>query len=322
MSHMHGLEPIFTVFNYVPATVSPLCSTISCIGMDFNNKPSLNFQVFKPLSSSDLLEHNMFHCDGLLLMVMGTKILVSNPLLKEARWIKCGYSFEFDHSIDAYGLGYISNESPSGCNDYKMVRFRCPNNLSVEIYDFKSDCWKVVVVDKTFHGFFRLPLSSVCIRGTPYWIGYNIYGTVSIQSFDFSKERFETLFESLHHSSIGIQWKDSLSLGIFRGDHLSLLREPHLAAQLPKFPIYPSHFIENNECPKVECYSSMESSIGGPGCYYICPKLTSGSRLFEVIKRKKNKRAPIHCYELNGYLLSCVIMVFTFELYKHSGITS
>ncbi|XP_019094519.1 PREDICTED: putative F-box/LRR-repeat/kelch-repeat protein At1g11620 [Camelina sativa] len=316
MSHMHGREEQFTVFNDV-STVSPsLCSTISCVGMNFNDEPRLNFQVFKPLPSSDLLVRSVFHCDGLLLMDMRTKLLVSNPLLKQARWIKCGSNPEFDHPMDAYGLGYVSNGSRS-CNDYKMVKFRCTEDIRAEVYDFKSDCWKVVVVVKNYIGFSGLPVSSVCLRGTPYWIGYNRYlnRTVSIQSFDFSKERFEPLFKFLHHSSIGpIQWQDSLSLGIFRGDHLSLLHEPRLKGrihiwvmrekdwsklmtvaipQLHKFPKYPSYFIENNgklvlsvrhfvtraisiyvvgenqECQKFECYSSMEPSIGGSGCYYV-----------------------------------------------------
>ncbi|CAL9214583.1 unnamed protein product, partial [Arabidopsis halleri] len=268
LSHMRCREQQFTVFNN-EHIVSPLFgSTISYVGIDFNKPEKCGMKLPFPIAFSPA--NNISHCDGLLLYVTKSMLLVANPLLNQKRWIKCSQGF--DHSMDVYGLGYIFNQS-SGSSDYKVVRFRCGVRIkdlypsSVEVYAFKSDSWKVVV-DKNFDGFDGFPLSSVCLRGTPYWLGYNKYGNqlMSIQSFDFSKERFEPLI--LPPPSIGSRnLVKYISLGIFRGDQLSLLLECHETSKLhlwvmkkqhwsrlmtvdvPQFPIYGkyfSSFIERN----------------------------------------------------------------------------
>lgn len=318
LSHMRGREQQFTVFNNVSSSeVSNLSSsTVSCVGIDFDEleNPCLNLQVFQPISTSNILVQNMYHCDGLLLFIMRSKkLLALNPLLKQARWIECGYGTDKLKDVYGYGLGYISNQSSSSHCDYRIVRFRCGvcnvGKSRIEVYEFSSESWRVVV-DKSFDGFFELPESSVCLKGTPYWLGYLNgihYGTV--QSFDFSKERFEYLF--LPPSCVGSdKVENSLSLGVFRGDRLSLLHKSRVTSKihlwvmkkhwsrlmkvaLPEFsmcPKYSSYFIENNGKlvlsirhlgsisiyivgENQECqkvkYSSMEPSIGGSGCYYV-----------------------------------------------------
>ncbi|CAH2038238.1 unnamed protein product [Thlaspi arvense] len=210
---------------------------------------------------------NMSHCDGLLLFVTRSNYFVSNPFLKQARRIRFGHGFY--SPMDAYGLGYISNQSSSlSCNDYRMVRFRCgasDKGSRIEVYEFSSDRWRVVA-DKSFDRFSELPESSVCLRGTPYWIGYLNGKTFStIQSFDFEKERFETLF--LPPSSIGSsKLGNSLALGVFRGDQLSLLHKSRVTGKIhlwvmkkhwsklmriaipevAMFPKFSSYFIDNN----------------------------------------------------------------------------
>lgn len=282
------------------------------MGIDFNelDEPGLNLQIIEPLASSNLFVRGMHHCDGLLLFVMETNLLVLNPFLKQARSIKCGSGF--DHSVDAYGIGYVSNQSSS--SSFKMVRFRCGDSddkdrSRIKVYDFKSDRWRVVV-DKSFDGFSEFPESSVCLRGTPYWRGYLNGKTFStVQSFDFSKERFETLFlppSTIGSSTLG----NSLSLGVFRGEKLSLLHRSRLEGKihlwvmkkhwskvmtvaLPESAmpfIYSSHFIDRNgklvlsirEIKSIriyilgkddECqnveYSHTNPSVGGSGCYYV-----------------------------------------------------
>lgn len=126
--NMRGREKQFTVFNDVTLASHSSGSTVSCVGIEFDelNEPRLNMRAFEPLQSSSLLVMNMYHCDGLLLYVMRSKLLVLNPLLKQGRWIKYG---KMDHSLDAYGLGYVSSNRPSCDNDYKMVRFRCGKSI-------------------------------------------------------------------------------------------------------------------------------------------------------------------------------------------------
>ncbi|KAG2300934.1 hypothetical protein Bca4012_008871 [Brassica carinata] len=263
--NMRGREQQFTVFNDVSLASDSSGSTVSCVGIDFYelNEPRLNMHAFGFPPSSSLFVINIYHCDGLLLCVMTNNLLVLNPMLKQERWIKYG---KMDHSIDAYGLGYVSSNRPSCGNNYKMVRFPCgkSKDSSIKVYELKSSYWKVV--DKSFDGFLEIPESSVCLRGTPYWIGFVKGKTCkTIESFDFSKEGFETLFlpPSANGSS---KLENSLSLGVFRGEKLSLLHESRVTGKIQLWvmkkhwsklmtfstpessisPRYSSYFIENN----------------------------------------------------------------------------
>lgn len=76
LSHIRCREQQFTVFNNVSK------SEVSCVGIDFDelSNPCLNLQIFKPVPSSDLSVYYMFHCDGLLVLVMRNNLLVTNPL--------------------------------------------------------------------------------------------------------------------------------------------------------------------------------------------------------------------------------------------------
>ncbi|AAD30261.1 putative F-box/LRR-repeat/kelch-repeat protein [Arabidopsis thaliana] len=260
LSHMRYREQQFTVFNN-EHIVSPLFgSTTSYVGIDFNKPENCGVKLPFPIALSPAI--NISHCDGLLLYVTKSMLLVANPLLSQKRWIKC--SEGFDHSMDAYGLGYLFNQS-SGFYDYKVVRFRCgiKNSSRVEVYAFKSDSWKVVV-DTNFGGFDGLPLSSVCLRGTPYWLGYNKSGNelMSIQSFDFSKERFEPLF--LPPQSIGSRnLVKYISLGIFRGDQLSLLLECHETCKLHLWVMKKQHWsrLMTVDVPQDAIYGKYFSSF-------------------------------------------------------------
>ncbi|CAH8251957.1 unnamed protein product [Arabidopsis lyrata] len=88
-------------------------SRMSCVGIDFDEleNPCLNLQAFQPISTSNILVQNMYHCDGILLFVMRSKkLLVLNLLLKQARWIKCGHGTDKLKDMYGYGLGYIRNQ--------------------------------------------------------------------------------------------------------------------------------------------------------------------------------------------------------------------
>lgn len=88
----------------------------------------------------------MYHCDGILLFVMRSKkLLVLNPLLKHARWIKCGHGTDKLKDMYGYGLGYIRNQSSSHC-DYKIVRFRCAVFVMYQELKFTNSALNVLSV--------------------------------------------------------------------------------------------------------------------------------------------------------------------------------
>ena len=171
----------------------------------------------------------VFECDGLLVWVMEHNLLILNPLLRRGTIVPvpppcCGY----DYCNYAYGLGYVTN--PRSSNDYKIVKFSCDSTRKLDswVYDFKSQSWNEVF-DKIFDGFFSVPMSSVCFRGTPYWIGICKRGTIySIQSFDFERECFEPLLLP----PTTFEWGDSLSLGVFKVDYISLLHRSSLTGEI------------------------------------------------------------------------------------------
>ncbi|ESQ45458.1 hypothetical protein EUTSA_v10011043mg, partial [Eutrema salsugineum] len=142
--------------------------------------------------------YKIVHCTVLLLYIMDNQLLIWNPSLKETRWVKCGSDFHwFD---DAYGLGYI-RQSPSN-HDYRLVRFRCA--LS---------------------------------RGNYYWICLRKDSSKAfIQSFDFSKERFQFL----DHLPFEYDEYNPLALETFRGNRLSVLEQCH---QTKKISIWVRHLI-------------------------------------------------------------------------------
>ncbi|CAF2114284.1 unnamed protein product [Brassica napus] len=200
-SRMRGREQQLTVITEASPDAnssSSLSSSsgfkVSCMGIDFNRlkKPCLNIKVFVPRS----LVKAVFECDGLLVWVMEHNLLILNPLLRRGTIVPvpppcCGY----DYCNYAYGLGYPWNE----------------------------------VFDKIFDGFFNVPMSSVCFRGTPYWIGICKRGTIySIQSFDFERECFEPLLLP----PTTFEWGDSLSLGVFKVDYISLLHRSSLTGEI------------------------------------------------------------------------------------------
>uniref|UniRef100_M4CR74 F-box domain-containing protein n=1 Tax=Brassica campestris TaxID=3711 RepID=M4CR74_BRACM len=182
--------------------------------------------------------YKIVHCTGLLLCVMDNQLLVWNPMLKETRWVKCGSDFHcFD---DAYGLGFVRQSPPPTHRSYKIVRFRCARNdrdrpPRVEVYEFAYNSWKVIA-DITFDWHLKLPLSNVSLGGNPYWIGLR-QNDAFIQSFDFSKERFQPLDQQL---PFGYNEHNPIALEAFRGNKLSLLEQCHLTR---KISIWVRHLI-------------------------------------------------------------------------------
>lgn len=131
-------------------------------------------------------------------------------------------------------------------------------------------------------------MSSVCFRGTPYWIGICKRGTIySIQSFDFERECFEPLLLP----PTTFEWGDSLSLGVFKVDYISLLHRSSLTGEIhlwvkkqqwsmmmtvvipeaTMFHMHSSYLIENNS--KVVVIAGSHFEMAG-SCHFETKSVT------------------------------------------------
>ncbi|EOA29644.1 hypothetical protein CARUB_v10015146mg [Capsella rubella] len=172
----------------------------------------------------------MVHCDGLLLCrcknmsSRGCKLVVWNPFLNRVKWIE---PMDFYSSNDFYGIGY-----DSVCRDeYKVLRIfdgeldedeseiagSC--EPKIQIYDFKSDSWRLVD-DTTLDWSIDPPCKGVSVIGNMYWVAHwNNRPELFIQSFDFSTETFKVVSDLPFECDV----LDIAALSSFRGESLSLL---------------------------------------------------------------------------------------------------
>ncbi|CAL9246868.1 unnamed protein product, partial [Arabidopsis halleri] len=230
--------------------------------------------------------YKIVQCTGLLVCVMENQLLIWNPYLKVTRWIKC--SSDFHRFDDAYALGFI-RQSPT-LHNYKIVRFRCAHNSRdrpsrVEVYDFTSNRWKIITDLISFDWHLRVPLSSASLGGNSYWIGLWEDSTAFIQSFDYSKEKFQPL----GHIPFRYDEHNPLALGNFRGNRLCLLEQCHqtrkisiwvrhlitpwtilMVLAIPHFPLlYETHrsrfsaifFVDRNDTLVTSCFNEAAKSI-------------------------------------------------------------
>ncbi|XP_019092253.1 PREDICTED: LOW QUALITY PROTEIN: putative F-box protein At3g21120 [Camelina sativa] len=167
-------------------------------GFDSNNvapsaKLTGQFSLKDPLSK-DVDIRNAFHCDGLLLCsTTDNRLVVWNPCSGATRWIQPRHSYD---EYDCYALGY---DNISSC--YKILRmhrrfvdYQWRHTLS-EVYDFASNSWSSVGVSTTTD-WYILPIHSrgIYVKGTTYWLAYGRLDDRFLVSFDFSRERFQSLF--------------------------------------------------------------------------------------------------------------------------------
>ncbi|CAA7015398.1 unnamed protein product [Microthlaspi erraticum] len=180
----------------------------------------------------------MVHCDGLLLCrcnktrSRNCKLAVWNPFLKRIKWIK---PMDFCSSNDSYGIGYNKNISPDD-DGYKILRLfdggledderqmfgSC--KPAVQIYDFKSDSWRVLDNDDvaTLDWSIDPPCKGVSVKGNMYWVAHwNKRPEMFIQSFDFTTETFKLVTNVPFPCNV----LDTAALSSFRGDRLSLLHQ-------------------------------------------------------------------------------------------------
>ncbi|XP_006301465.2 putative F-box protein At3g19560 [Capsella rubella] len=137
---------------------------------------------------------NVFCCDGLLLCLTKekevnttTSLVVWNPYSSQTSWIKPRITYG---RSDMFGIGYDKNN-----NHHKILRlFLEFGNYKVEyeIYDFKSNTWRVLDISSTIVFYKR----GVSVKGNTYFIYQE---TIKVEEvgkecvllcFDFTKERF------------------------------------------------------------------------------------------------------------------------------------
>ncbi|CAL9221487.1 unnamed protein product [Arabidopsis halleri] len=157
--------------------------------VDSSIKPVCNFIYQVKISK-------IVNCDGLLLCItsVNTEIRVWNPYLGQMRWIK---PIKADMTGVKYALGYDDNKN----RNHKILRalydyfYRGKSIIRYEIYDFKSNSWRVLDIlpdwDIKFHG------HGVSLKGNTYFVtsGRKKWTNPAVSEdflfcFDFTKERF------------------------------------------------------------------------------------------------------------------------------------
>ncbi|KAG7582779.1 F-box domain [Arabidopsis suecica] len=161
-------------------------------------------------SSEEVGIRNVIHCDGLLLCSTNdNRLVVWNPCLGETRWIQPRKSYK---ASDFYALGY---DNISSCYKIlRMERFGCGIifQTDIEIYDFTSNSWRVVVVGKSrdwviiYGETYDMSVNGhiviwghthgMSVNGVTYWLASvqiledEDHYQPFLLSFDFSTERF------------------------------------------------------------------------------------------------------------------------------------
>ncbi|XP_019096848.1 PREDICTED: F-box protein ETP2-like [Camelina sativa] len=158
-------------------------------------KTELVDPVSKNSSAARFNVTRVFHCDGLLLCSSQfdeSRVLVWNPLMGETRWIRTG---KFRNEGRSFGLGYCYYGNTSWNNNnkrYKVLSYYRGTKY-FEIYDFRSESWKILDDDNMApSGNIGFPELCVSLKGNTYWFVRDVTKTTwitSLLTFDFSKER-------------------------------------------------------------------------------------------------------------------------------------
>uniref|UniRef100_A0A0D3BCX2 F-box domain-containing protein n=1 Tax=Brassica oleracea var. oleracea TaxID=109376 RepID=A0A0D3BCX2_BRAOL len=150
------------------------------------------FYLKDPLYNSSQVDiRHVFNCDGLLLCsTKDDRLVVWDPYSGETKWIKPRDRYKY---TDYFALGFDNKFS---CKQYKILRvdrqFIGKKNI-YEVYDFTSDCWRVLGTATDW--FLAADHRGISVKGNTYWVALQIVGlhVEFILSFDFSKETFQSL---------------------------------------------------------------------------------------------------------------------------------
>lgn len=179
---------------------------------------------------------SLVHCDGVFLCqhnsrhVLGLKLCLWNPFLKQLEWIR---PRDFYGLTDCYGIGYHMR------GQFKILRFvdffqqisheeeekviKKFYEQQIEIFEITSGAWKRIAATLDW----RVLKSSqgLSLKGRMYWLAKSMRepGSVFIQSFDFSREAFIPICSLPIDLDYHADHTNSLS--VYRGDRLSLLHQ-------------------------------------------------------------------------------------------------
>ncbi|KAG2272363.1 hypothetical protein Bca52824_066918 [Brassica carinata] len=190
------------------------------------------------LESQLPLTRRLIDCDGLLLCDMGKRAMVSNPWLRQTRWVE----HEGNHrSFEFSGIGYDDD------NRYKTLGTHWteldPTKTFWKTLDLSSDAWKEqsgvmepsgTTSSSTTEEGTRVTIhstSGVSLNGTWYRVGsyektkYSFF----IVNFDFTKETFNHFCDLPCEDN---KDNDALVLRVFMGDRFSLLKQSHLTKKI------------------------------------------------------------------------------------------
>lgn len=129
------------------------------------------------------------HCNGLLLFVTEegniTRLVVWNPYLGQTRRVEPRRVYG---QKDVYGFGYDNN------NNHKILRlvYRFEYNVTQELYDLKSNSWKV---HPSPSAIVYQPYTGISVKGSSYFLtkekGEEVAGNAFfLLGFDFTREAF------------------------------------------------------------------------------------------------------------------------------------
>ncbi|XP_010419044.1 PREDICTED: putative F-box protein At1g67450 [Camelina sativa] len=158
--------------------------------------------------------YHVKHCNGLLLLVtkeINFRLLVWNPYLGQTGLVQPRISFDFQ---DRYYLGYGNNRT------HKILRIFD----NYEIYDFKSNLWKVLDITPDV-GYRNICGCSLSVKGNTYFIRRETRGDwvrprdVFLQCFDFTRERNGPRLPMPFQVSI----YDAVTLSSIREEQLAVL---------------------------------------------------------------------------------------------------
>ncbi|CAL9216364.1 unnamed protein product [Arabidopsis halleri] len=170
----------------------------------------------------------VYHCDGLLLCVAkdNSRLVVWNPYLGQTRWIRPRTESNIG---DSYALGYDINRN------HKILRMAQTRNVCVsryEIYDLRSNSWRVLEVTPNGEMDPNHRLYGVSVKGNTYFFAHEDSQSVETDEdgeitdledfllcFDFTTETFGLRLPLPFHSTIDA----TVTLSCVRDQQLAVL---------------------------------------------------------------------------------------------------
>ncbi|AEE75981.1 unnamed protein product [Arabidopsis thaliana] len=204
-------------------------TSINLRGIHNGFDPSINRQAkLVSLNGTDQIDiSEVYHCDGLLLCISKdyTRVVVWNPYRSQTLWLKPSSP---DHRMDWYicAIGYEKRKSSLRYKVLRFVDFAEEEFVEYEIYELKSNSWRVLDVTSDWEVEFYA--RGVSLKGNTYWFATDKFPEISsnlihsvyfLLCFNFTSERFGP---RLHLPCYPMD-VDTVSLSSVREEQLAVL---------------------------------------------------------------------------------------------------